>query len=179
MRSWYTAHRSFCLLLGTCAACMLACTGLPNIGPGTSTGSVSLGVPPSVAAFCPSPATLAPILGETVTLDYTTGTHGSDTICGYTGPTGDVCEFTISAWTNAQYARQDYTGLMNNVVRVGGQVQTLTSLGDAAFYWVDEQVDVLKGSDDLFDKCFFLPPRQHAVDEQVDVQIAQLLLTRI
>lgn len=153
-------------------------TALPNLRtPPTGPGGGGA-APPSVSAFCPSTDTLAPIVGETLTSDFTTGTHGASTTCGYKGPSGDTCEFTITAWASAQAARSDYTSLMNDATQVGGNVQALSGLGDAAFFWTDEDVTVLKGSYDFFDKCYFLPPRQ-TVDEQVDVQIAQMLVGRI
>jgi hypothetical protein len=111
-----------------------------------------------------------------MTPDDTTFTHGSLTSCGYRGPTGDICGVTITAWKDAQSARDDYSSFM---MHAGGQAQTVTGLGDAAFYFMDESVTVLKGSDDFTDKCFFLPPREPAADEHVDVQFAQLLLTHL
>jgi hypothetical protein len=179
MRLEYGARRGRCvLLLGICTAVLAACSGLPGTIPVSNT-PVIRGVPPSVAAFCPSPEALAPIVGETMIPDDTTFTHGSLTSCGYRGPTGDICGVDITAWADAQSARDDYNSFMNAAVETGGHVQAVTGLGDAAFYFVDESITVLKGPDDFTDKCFFLPPRQQAVDEQVDVQFAQLLLTRL
>lgn len=153
-------------------------TALPNLRtPPTGPGGGGA-TPPSVSAFCPSTDTLAPIVGETLTSDFTTGTHGASTTCGYKAASGDSCEFTITAWNSPQEARSDYTKLMNDATQAGGNVQTLSGLGDAAFFWTDEDVTVLKGAYDFFDKCYFLPPRQ-TVDEQVDVQIAHMLVGRI
>jgi hypothetical protein len=168
----------FVLLLGIWSAVLVACAGLPWAGLGSNLSN-SDPTPPSVAAFCPSPDALAPIVGETMTPDFTTGTHGSLTSCGYRGPTGDICGVDITAWKDAHSARDDYTSLMNAAGQTGGQTEAVSGLGDAAFFWVDESVTVLKGSDDFTDKCYFLPPRKQAVDEQVDVRFAQLLLTRL
>ncbi len=184
MQSFHAPRRGFCVLLGFCAALLTACTSVMDTSQVSNTPTPTVfvtphsgfGVPPSVAAFCPSPQTLAPIVGETMSPDPTTGTHGADTTCGYTGPSGDICEFTITAWYDAQTAQSDYTSRMNAVVAVGGQAQAVTGLGDAAFYFVDEAITVLKGSYVFFDKCFL---GLTGADEHVDIQIARLLLTRI
>jgi hypothetical protein len=204
MLSRHAPRRILCALVGVCALFLTACAALPGVGPATGTptpnlffatltanvgaahatqtaivgGHGGIGAPPSVATFCPSPQTLAPIIGETMSPDVTTGTHGASTTCGYQGSTGDTCEFTITAWADAQTAQNDYNKLMNDAKQVGGQTLPLSGLGDAAFYWVGEDVTILKGSDDFFDKCYFLS-RAPAVDEHVDVQIAQLLLARL
>ena len=199
MRSVDMVGRGACALVALCVALLAACAGVPGAGRVSATptiapvfatltalpnlrtpiGGAGSAAPPSVAVFCPSAQALASILGETMNPDFTTGTHGATTTCGYKAPTGDTCEFSVTAWADTQSAKNNYTSLMNDAAQVGGHVQALTGLGDAAFYWVDEDITVLKGSYDFFDKCYFLPPRRQTVDERVDLQIAQLLVGRI
>jgi hypothetical protein len=108
----------------------------------------------------------------------------ASTICSYHGASsdqsGDLCEFHLSAWADAQGAKSDYTDNMNAIVQLGGPVQRVTGLGDAAFYLAtdDGWLTVLKGSDDFTDKCYFLH-RQQLTYESIDIQIAQLLVSRI
>src|SRR5262245_29447821 len=107
MRFGYRARCGCCvLLLGSCLVVLAACAGVPWASP-SSNQSNSDPPAPSVAAFCPSPDALAPIVGETMTPDFSTGTHGSLTSCGYRGPTGDICGVELSAWRDAQRARDD------------------------------------------------------------------------
>jgi hypothetical protein len=114
----------------------------------------------------------------------TTASSEATTECLYHGSTGDqsgdLCDFHLTAWADAQSANSDYTQSMNEIVKMGGPVQSVTGVGDAAYYLAtdDGWLTVLKGSNDFTDKCFFVHGQQ-LVSEQVDIQIAQLLVSRI
>lgn len=186
MRSFHAPRCGFCVLLGFCVALLTACTGVLGTSKVSSTPTPTVfvtphgdfGVPPSVAAFCPSPQALASIVGEMTSPGTGTGTFATTTSCDYMGPSGDGGLFQIIAWYDAQSAKSDYTRGMNAAVQVGAPVQTVTGLGDAAYYVAsnDGWLVVLKGAYDFTVKWYFL---RTGADEHVNTQIARLLLTRI
>ena len=188
------------LALILCLACFVACSPLPGIagtGQGASTpttapvfatltalpdlrtpiGNGTLPMPPGVDAFCPSPQTLAPIVGETMKPDFTTGTTGCTTTCGYQSASGfDTAEFDITAFADVPSAQSSYMQVLHDSQPVG-QVQTVSGVGDAAFYFIGEAVSVLKGTYNLVVKFYYL--RQGGTHEQVDVAIARMLADKV
>lgn len=132
------------------------------------------GPPLSVAAFCPTPAQLQPIVNDSSTPDFQTGTQQSTTMCGYQGSTSSGGLFIVTAWGDATVARQQFESQKTGH---GSSVQPLSGYGDEA-YFDGDAVNVLKGNYTFNDKWYYRPPLP--IDsERVDEQIAHLLLARL
>ena len=188
------------LALILCLMCLAACSplsGIAGTGQGASTpttapvfatltalpdlrtpiGNGILPTPPSVAAFCPSAQDLAPIVGETMVTDVGTQTTGSTTTCGYKSTSGfDTAEFDITAYADAPSARSSYMQVLRDSQQVG-QVETVSGVGDSAFYFVGEAVYVLKGTYNLVVKFYYL--HQGGTHKQVDIAIARMLADKV
>ncbi|HEY1390801.1 MAG TPA: hypothetical protein VGF38_19860 [Ktedonobacterales bacterium] len=183
-----------------CLACLAACSALPGIA-GTTQGASTpttasvfatltalpdlrtpsgngiLPSPPGVAAFCPSSRDLAPLVGETMVADVGTQTTGSTTTCGYKSATGfDTAEFDITAFADVPSAQSSYMQVLHDAQQVG-QAETVSGVGDAAFYFVGEAVYALKGTYNLVVKFYYL--HQGGTHKQVDVAIARMLADKV
>jgi hypothetical protein len=159
----------------TTAPVFATLTTLPDLR--TPIGNGTLPTPPGVDAFCPSSQSLAPIVGETMKPDFTTGTTGSTTTCGYKSASGfDTAEFDITAFADVPSAQSSYMQVLHDSQQVG-QVQTVSGVGDAAFYFVGEAVYVLKGTYNLVVKFYYL--HQGGTHEQVDLTIARMLADKV
>ncbi|HEY7340165.1 MAG TPA: hypothetical protein VH591_04750 [Ktedonobacterales bacterium] len=159
----------------TTAPIFATLTALPNLR--TPIGNGILPTPPGVDAFCPTSQALAPIVGETMVTDIGTQTTGSTTTCGYKSAKGfDTAEFDITAFADAPSAQSSYMQVLHDSQSVG-QVQTLSGVGDAAFYFVSEAVYVLKGTYNLVVKFYYF--QQGGTHEQVDVAIARMLAAKV
>jgi hypothetical protein len=145
-------------------------------------GGAVFGTPPTVAAFCPSPAQLKPIIHVDVIPDDGTQTFANATDCNYTTtppskrPSAQ-CAFTSDAFSAVPQAedwyKSEYEATQSDDVQI-------TGLGDAAFWNSgDQNVAVRKGVYVLSDKCYFLPPKSDAESKQIDERIAILLLSKL
>jgi hypothetical protein len=159
----------------TTASVFATLTALPDLR--TPIGNGTLPTPPGVDAFCPTSQALAPIVGETMLTDIGTQTTGSTTTCGYKSAAGfDTAEFDITAFADVPSAQSSYMQVLHDSQQVG-QVQTVSGVGDAAFYFVGEAVYVLKGTYNLVVKFYYL--HQGGTHEQVDLTIARMLADKV
>jgi hypothetical protein len=109
--------------------------------------------------------------------DIGTETTGSTTTCGYKSASGfDTAEFDITAYADVPSAHNYYMQILHDSQLVG-QIQTVSGVGDAAFYLVGEAVYVLKGTYNLLVKFYYL--RQGGTHEQVDIAIARMLADKV